>query len=581
MKNILKYCFRFILTCIVLFFVSCFDEKLTLYPEDKLSPETYFSNEEELELWTNRFYNQLGSANSESAVCADDVTAVRLGSVLMGERSPASEDGWDWGMLRSINYYLQYSENCEDLEVRKHYDGVAYFMRAYFYFEMVKRYGDVPWYGKVLNSDDDLLFKPRDDRGLVMDSILNDLDMAIIMLRDTKSISRVTKWTALALKSRVALFEGTFQKYHGMNDYEKYLRQAVEAGSEFITGSGYSLYTSGKEPYRTLFNSDNAIKQEIILSRVYNKNLNIMHAVPFNILNTQQGLTKRFMNHYLMADGSKFTDIDGWETFQYTEETTDRDPRMAQTVLLPGYIQKGETSTTKNALESITGYQPIKFVAEKAYDGNNKGISDWPLFRTAEVYLNYAEAKAELGTLTQSDLDISINKIRSRAKMPDLKLTHANSEIDSYLLSCYPNVSSGVNRGIILEIRRERTIELVMEGFRLWDIFRWKEGGQLTNKIYGCYFPGEGKYDMDLDGAVDLELWTKDKDATFNGTSKKIGKDIVLSNSSLGNIWASPTITINWDERRDYLWPIPASERVLTGGILTQNPGYEDGTGFN
>mgnify|MGYP000930042871 CR=1 FL=1 len=581
MKDILKYSVRLIIACTMISYVGCADDKLTLYPEDKLSPETYFSNEEELELWTNRFYNQLESANSESGVCADDVTAVRLGSILMGERSPASEDGWTWGMLRNINYYLQHSGNCKDFSAKQHYDGIAYFMRAYFYFEKVKRYGDVPWYGHVLNSNDELLFKPRDNRALVVDSILNDLDKAINMLRTTKSISRVTKWTALALKSRIALFEGTFRKYHGIGDYEKYLTQASEASAEFISNSGYSLFTTGDDPYRTLFNSDKAIEQEIILARVYNQSLNIMHSVPFNISNTQQGLTKRFMNHYLMADATKFTDIAGWETLQYTEETIGRDPRMAQTVLLPGYVQKGEKEVTVNSLVSITGYQPIKFVAEKKYDGNNKGVSDWPLFRTAEVYLNFAEAKAELGTLTQSDLDISINKIRARAKMPDLKLATANSTIDPYLLSCYPNVSTGTNQGVILEIRRERTIELVMEGFRIWDIFRWKEGKQLTNKIYGCYFPGEGKYDMDLDGITDLQLWIKNKDTSFNGIYKKIGEDITLSNSSSGYIWASAPIIITWDEGRDYLWPIPASERVLTGGVLTQNPGYEDGTGYN
>ena len=154
---------------------------------------------------------------------------------------------------------------------------------------------------------------------------------------------------------------------------------------------------------------------------------------------------------------------------------------------------------TANDLTAYCGYRPIKFVGTKDHDGAAKSTSDWPLMRAAEVYLNYAEAKAELGTLKQEDLDISINKIRERAKMPDLNLTDANSNPDPYLAACYPNVEQGTNKGVILEIRRERTIELVMEGLRQWDLFRWKEGKQMFNHYvpyYGIYVPGVGTYDI-------------------------------------------------------------------------------------
>ena len=194
--------------------------------------------------------------------------------------------------------------------------------------------------------------------------------------------------------------------------------------------------------------------------------------------------------------------------------------------------------------------------------------------------MNYAEAKAELGTLTQGDLDVSINKIRDRAKMPHLNMADANANPDPLMMEYHPNVTKSGNTGVILEIRRERTVELPLEGFRLWDIFRWKEGQQLTKPFYGCYFPGDGEYDMDNDGANDLLLYTADK-GTFKGTSKKIGKDLDLSNGTSGYIYPFKQITITWDENRDYLWPIPASERVLTGGKLTQNPGWTDSTNFN
>ena len=264
----------------------------------------------------------------------------------------------------------------------------------------------------------------------------------------------------------------------------------------------------------------------------------------------------------------------------FTEEVKDRDPRLAQTVLCPGYVQVGANSTTKNALNALTGYQPIKFVNASAYDGSNKSYTDFPLFRTAEVYLNFAEAKAELGTLTQADLDKSINKLRDRVNMPHLNLSDANSNKDPLMVEYYPNVTQSENTGVILEIRRERTIELTMEGFRLWDIIRWKEGQQLTKPFYGCYFPAEGEYDMDDDGQNDLLLYSSDK-GSFKGTAKALGKDVILTDNTSGYIHALNKISVTWDEGRDYLWPIPASERVLSGGALSQNPGWTDSTNFN
>ncbi|HAF36556.1 MAG TPA: RagB/SusD family nutrient uptake outer membrane protein [Sphingobacterium sp.] len=561
--------------------MGCKDQ-LTLMPEDTLSPNNYFSSREELRLWTNQFYGQLDEADELAGQNADDHVDNSLGALILGQRDAASETGWNWSLLRSINYYLQNSSNCADLEARKQYDGVAYFMRAYFYFNKVRRFGDVPWYDQVLSSsDDELLFKLRDNRTLVMDSVMADLDRAIGMLPIAKSVSTVTRWTALALKTRAALFEGTYRKYRGIAEADKYLLQAVQAGDEFITNSGYTLYkaTSGMS-YRELFVSDDAIAQEVILARIYSSTVNLMHGIQFNIINSKQGMTKRFMNHYLMKDGTRFTEQQGWQQLTYSNEFGNRDPRMAQTILHPGYKQIGSTQVTKNQLSSATGYQPIKFVSSSAFSGASKGVSDFPLFRAAEVYLNFAEAKAELGTLTQGDLDKSINKIRERAEMASLQLNWANQYPDELLLTYYPQVSKDNMKGVILEIRRERTVELVMEGFRQWDIIRWHEGQQLAMPYYGCYFPGPGRYDMDNDGVDDLVLWTGVKESIANGVSKEIGVDIILSQGTNGYVIAYPTVKITWNDNRDYLWPIPTSERVLSGGRLVQNPGWEDSSGF-
>ncbi|MCS2334692.1 MULTISPECIES: RagB/SusD family nutrient uptake outer membrane protein [Bacteroides] len=575
-----------ILGMVVALFNSC---DLTLLPENAVTPENYFQNKSDLELWTNQFYTLLDEPDASAGTNADDMIDKGMGQVIEGTRSAASETGWSWTKLRHINYFLQHSSNCDDETARNQYNGVAQFFRAYFYFVKVRRYGDVPWYDQVLGSEDqELLVKARDSREFVMDQVLKDFQDAATSL-PTKSTetrnTRVTKWAALAFASQAALYEGTYRKYHGLDNYEKYLEIAASTARQFIDESGFSLYKEGTEPYRDMFCADNAKTTEVVLARAYNfEGLQLSHSVQFSIANLQMGFTRRFMNHYLMANGTRFTDKQGYETMFYTDEVKNRDPRLQQTVLCPNYIQKGETTVTANDLTAYCGYRPIKFVGTKDHDGAAKSTSDWPLMRAAEVYLNYAEAKAELGTLKQEDLDISINKIRERAKMPDLNLTDANSNPDPYLAACYPNVEQGANKGVILEIRRERTIELVMEGLRQWDLFRWKEGKQMFNHYvpyYGIYVPGVGTYDMDGDGKPDLEIYETTATSQCDN-KKKLDKDIYLSNGTSGYIIGFPKVTYgkDWKEERDYLWPIPADQRVLTQGILTQNPGWEDGLSY-
>ena len=575
-----------ILGMAVALFNSC---DLTLLPENAVTPENYFQNKSDLELWTNQFYTLLDEPDASAGTNADDMIDKGMGQVIEGTRSAASETGWSWTKLRHINYFLQHSSNCDDETARNQYNGVAQFFRAYFYFVKVRRYGDVPWYDQVLGSEDqELLVNARDSREFVMNQVLKDFQDAATSL-PTKSTetrnTRVTKWAALAFASQAALYEGTYRKYHGLDNYEKYLEIAASTARQFIDESGFSLYKEGTEPYRDMFCADNAKTTEVVLARAYNfEGLQLSHSVQFSIANLQMGFTRRFMNHYLMADGTRFTDKQGYETMFYTDEVKNRDPRLQQTVLCPNYIQKGETTVTANDLTAYCGYRPIKFVGTKDHDGAAKSTSDWPLMRAAEVYLNYAEAKAELGTLKQEDLDISINKIRERAKMPDLNLTDANSNPDPYLAACYPNVEQGTNKGVILEIRRERTIELVMEGLRQWDLFRWKEGKQMFNHYvpyYGIYVPGVGTYDMDGDGKPDLEIYETTATSQCDN-KKKLDKDIYLSNGTSGYIIGFPKVTYgkDWKEERDYLWPIPADQRVLTQGILTQNPGWEDGLSY-
>lgn len=584
----------FLSLVLILGVISC-NDSLDVMPEDRMVPENFFRNENELQMFSNRFYTQLPGESAIIREGVDHIAKNDMSDELKGTRIiPGSGGGWSWSQLRDINTLLEYSANCTDREVRNRYDAVARFFRAYFYFEKVKRFGDVPWYEKQLASNDPELMKPRDSRELIMTKVIEDLDFAIQYLPAGKELYKVTKWTALALKSRACLFEGTFRKYQNISvdgvGYDYYLDQAVKASEDFINQSGYSLYRGENTTtaYRDLFATLDARGEEIILARDFNKSLGQSHNANFYTLGVtygRPGLTKRMVNSYLMSDGSRFTDNIGYETFGFVEETTNRDPRLSQTIRTPGYTRIGGSNTlVPDLLTSSTGYQPIKYVMETKYDGpNSESENDLPIFRTAEVYLNYAEAKAELGTLTQSDLDRTIGQIRSRVGMPPLDMVDANVDPDPYLSdpkTGYPQVQ-GQNQGIILEIRRERTIELIMEGFRYDDMMRWKEGKTFESDYYGVYIPELGPYDFDGDGSPDVYFYNGAMPSIPSGVlARKVDEEIFLSEGDSGYISPYKNMIAKWNEERDYLYPIPIDERMLTGGNLTQNPGWDDGLEF-
>lgn len=561
-------------------FVSC---DLTLMPEHETSPEKYFKTESDLMLWSNQFYKDI-LLSADYGSTTDVYLSNGISAYVSGNRTPQTQS-WSFTALRNINYMLERLDQCEDVGVAKKYEAVGRFFRAYFYFKLVRTYGDVPYYDKVLGSTDPDVYKGRDDRGYVMDRILEDYEFAIANLPGTWEAmnTRVTKWAAMGYASRAALFEGTFRKYHGMADADKYLAKAVEYSEAFIDQSPFSLYSSGNTPYRDLFVSANAITQEVVLARHYDTAYSVFHSMGYSTEFGRSSVTRRFVNHYLMADGTRFTDKGDWQTKTYLEETAGRDPRLAQTVMCPGYIQKGATAVTACGFTSHTGYQPIKFVPEASKCISSSDDVDWALLRAAEVYLNFAEAKAELAalgkvTLEQADLDKSINKIRKRAKMPDLKMQGLTA--CQYMESCYPNVEKGSLKAVILEIRRERTIELALEQpDRSWDMFRWKEAKQCLQVVqpwYGVYIPGLGKYDTSGDGVADIEFIQE-------GTAVKLKvgssvSEVTLSAGTSGYIvaYSATSYGTDWNDARDYLWPIPASQRELNPN-LKQNPGYVDG----
>ena len=584
MKNYIDIKFSHIALAVILLTLTACEDFLVRKPKDQLSPDTYFRTEVECQLFTNNFYTILPAASDFYHEDDDYVIPKSLSDKVKGTRVvPATAGTWNWNMLRQINFFLSRSHQCEDIEVRQKYEALARFFRAYFYFEKVKRYGDVAWVDEPIDANDKSLYRARDPREMVMEHVLDDIDFAIAHLSTGKDVYRATKWTALALKSRIFLFEGTFRKYHGLQGWEACLQEAADAASKFIKESGYTIYKQGTTPYQSLFTLEESDRSEVILTRAYKQSISLVHAANeafTSTSSTHAGLAKDVVNMYLMADGSRFTDKPRYSALDFYEETQGRDPRLAQTIRTPGYMRIGETDLLAPNMAAVTtGYQPIKYVCEKKYDSYNSSENDMPIFRAAEVYLNYAEAKAELEQLTQADLDMSVNKVRARVSMPPIE---ANVEPDPYLLdevTGYPNVTKGKYQGVILEIRRERTVELMLEGFRYWDLMRWKEGKRFERRFYGMRLDGAGEYDLDRNGVVDFVVYERDAPPAVDGVVYKSLEELNLSEE--GYIVLHADIERKFDESKDYLYPIPTEDIVLTQGVVKQNPGWDDMDGLD
>lgn len=605
MKNI--YIIIIGMICLSALTTSC-EGFLDRFPKDKLSPETFLATETEMQTYTNALYTLFPSAADIYSNQSDELIATDLSLPLRGGRTiDSGTSGWSWTALRRINTFFEYADNCKDEKVRNQYLGLVRFFRAYFYFEKVKMFGDVPWYDHTLGSDDADLYKPRDSRELVMQKMIEDIDFAIANLPSDHSDYRVTKWVALAFKSRFCLFEGTFRKYHAGDvtlqtlpadalPYTWYLEQAADAAEQFMNSSGYSLYTKEGTTGSyiglfTKYNISEGTNKEVILARDYEIAYDVTHSANATYTSStlgRIGLTRKIIASYLCSDGSRFTDKANWETMQFVDEMKDRDPRLAQSIRTPGYCRLGTTTAlAPNLTHSVTGYAPIKYFMGTADDVYQESYCDLILFRAAEVYLNYAEAKAELGSITQNDIDMSIKLLRDRVGMPNLNMATANATPDPYLLAQatgYPKVAekNSSNVGVILEIRRERSVELLQEGFRYYDVMRWAEGHTFESQLLGMYFPGEGDYDLDGDGAADVTLYSDAAPSTGASLKLKIGSEITLSDNTSGCIefHKSTRTGWTWDDGKDYLYPIPVEDRSLTQGALTQNPGWNDGLTF-
>lgn len=584
--------------------VSC---DLAEQPKAKAGRDMIFGSETGLLTYTNGFYEYLPDYDNahKQNITMDNAAKNATGTYEVGAYTTNTSTSWSWGSIRNVNYFLKYNTSSNVSEpIRNNYSGIARLFRAYLYFNKLVQYGAVPWIDIPLEPDSPELYKTQDSRDVIISKMIEDLDFAAANITEDKitpNSNRVNRWTALFFKSRVCLFEASFRKYHstGSKFGKEYLkdckitaeelyRQAADAAQEIIEKGPYRLYTgtpyaNGRGSYRELFISDNAVSQEVMLSLALDPVLQLGEANWYYNSSTYGPhlcMTHAFAKTYLNLDGTPYNDKKGDTYKTFAEETSGRDYRLNQTIRAADYTCKDKEGvfvpTPANMTgHSLTGYQFTKYVMDDiSFDGGRTNYNDVPIARYAEVLLNYAEAKAELGTLTDTDWEKTIGALRGRAGITgglDKKPTTA----DPYMMSIY----TGVTDPVILEIRREREIELILEGLRLNDLKRWACGKLWETAAWdGIYIPAlNTPLDLNGDGTNDVFVT---EDSKYSGPYKSIAmytgdnlKVVKLADDTKGGYRLNYEISRVWNDNM-YIYPIPEIV-IQKNPNLKQNPGWD------
>ena len=561
-------------------FYSCEKDLLNKTPMDQISDPDFWKSASDLELYLNKLYDTFDGwpvSGGGAAPTKDNGTDIALhtANAYWGTFTPrmdgtitipASGGGWNWGNIRNVNYFLANADRVEEGDMKDHYIGEGYFFRAWFYYGLFRDFGDLPIIKKPVTTDDvDILYGARNSRTDVADFIINDLNSAIAKMKYGSELqyegTRLSKDIALLFKSRVCLYEGTWEKYHsgtvfaGKTDGTDYLQQAASAAKTVIDDAHYSLVTGDTSSvYFNLFNQvDYSGNPEVLFYKHYDRG---KYGTDFSnqMWNWPNGYgwTREGLESFLCTDGlpiSVSPEFQGDSTLQIIQKN--RDPRLAQTVMVPGdpqVIDGADTTffTLPKLYDSGTGYESQKFrsiVVDPARGYENYDVN-YIFFRFAEALLNYAEARAELGTLTQADADLTINQLRDRVGMPHLVLASITPDPNwpdyGYSLPDY-----------LYEVRRERKVELFCEGFRWDDLARWRAHKLFYGKRFtGTYYTAalrESEPNMDFNAEGYLDPFKQ----ILNGPNGGYG----------------------FNAGRDYLLPIPSNELTLNDN-LTQNPGW-------
>ncbi|WP_215223918.1 RagB/SusD family nutrient uptake outer membrane protein [Echinicola shivajiensis] len=555
---------------------ACQNDFLDREPLDATSSDIFFDTPEQMRAYLNTFYNRNNFpkyANHGSDFDSDNEVAGTPDLRLQGTRVVTPTGSINFGDVRSINFFFDNYRRVEanySLQDYQQYLGEAYFFRALIYFDLMRSYGDIQIITEELGPDSPELYNARDPRNKVADFIIHQLDSAAIYLTADKTTGagRINRWMALLIQSRVALYEGSWEKYHEGTDFgvenadpDKYFSKAVEASEELIDSGVYEVYSTGNpdKDYKDLFSLlDYSSNSELMFWQNFDQSVTqgdgsftndrfFRMRTPSN-----RTITKQLADAYLCVDGKPIAGnplFGGYNLLAI--EAQNRDPRFYQTIATPDQVwqilsndELKYWSSVYNSLNSTADYNaPSGYIIQKGYNPDTEyhvqqyEESPGLIYRYAEALLNFAEAKAELGTLTQDDIDKSIKVLRERVGMPNLVLSGITTDLNWD----FPDLSPIIN-----EIRRERRVELAAEGFRWDDIARWAAADEL---IVGTRPKGfmasqieENPFPIDENGFLDPF-----QNAIPNGYGFRLD--------------------------RDYLNSIPESQIVLNDN-LTQNPGW-------
>lgn len=564
---------RFILFIFLLgAFCSC-EDFIDLQPMDQVTMDEYWTTSTELEYYTRQFYPAFCGQSQMLDLASDNDDMINGSpSVIMDGTRSKTTGSWtgEWTNIRNVNIFFANYRKCESgYDAYKQYLGEAYFFRAWFYFDLLKKYGDVPWYSEVIELDNqEALMRPRDYRVLIADSILADLDHAITHLNLRKDVgnNRINKEAALAFKTRVALYEGSWQKYHANSvfgtsgaDPNKYFKACVDAAEELMDGDYMvGLYSTGnpEEDYYKLFGFDDMSNiNEVLLYKTFNSAEGFGNKTQsFVTYNSEsRGITWDLVSSYLGRDGMPYDYLDVAKENKgnnfLTKIAVECDPRLKSTIWIPGDLMSVDQEAyfsgptiDGGALQLCpTGFQikktanPESPAAGKSWETQSE--TGLILLRYAEVLLNYAEAKYELDGVVADD---ALNLLRQRVGMPDFKV-HSQSSDKNRLEYGY-SISDE-----LYEIRRERRVELALEGLRDDDYMRWAACALFKNKRPKGYPVDLAQYPDFVSKVDENGLLDYFKDVMPDG--------------------------YQFRENQDYLYSIPQDELTLNPN-LKQNPGW-------
>lgn len=532
---------------------GCNKSYLDRLPLDQISDETFWKTEKQLILAVNGCYANLKGRNQidleymgDNILHASSTDFQTIGSGNFTADLGTINSEWrnEYAGIRQCNTFLEnYGKaTVSDPKKREILAAEVRVIRAYLYSYLVMFWGDVPLVTKPLNIEE--AYGPRDPEQKVVDFIFAELDSAAEVLPKEipagADLGRIRKGAALGLKARLALY------------YSKY-DVAEKAAKDVMDLNVYSLYDQGGNKttaYNSLFTYAGKLargaNRETIMARLYLDDLNTHNLsretqLPDGVV--RFNATKSFVDDYLCSDGLPISKSPLYKENSYQDVFTNRDPRMTQTILAPnarwGGRFDGNPANTdpdiytapkfrsdRRGAVTTTGYYFTKYVELTTVPLVGKDANDIHILRFAEILLTYAEARLEQSKLTQTDIDQTINLLRNRVGMHSMVLTEL--------------AANGMD--VRTEIRRERRIELVMEGMRYFDIKRWKIGPVLANDVKGM----------------------KKEWAVVPGDLSTVRTD------AQGYIIAMTGRTFT---DRNYLWPVPQVQ-FDRNNILGQNTGW-------